>query len=113
MTNRLKLLSPSKIISSIDAIYAHFDLLPNLKLHMRRAASVGKLICNHWQENALGTEEKTVIVAALLVHDIGNVVKMDLKSADSKKMLGAEVKNLLHWKSVKEKCVKNMVLNLM
>lgn len=106
MHYQIKLLTPTKVISSIESIYTHFDLLPNLILHMRRAASVGQLICNHWQNNTLKKEEKEIVIAALLVHDIGNVVKMDLKSEDSKKMLGAEVKNLLYWTSVKEKCIK-------
>jgi predicted HD phosphohydrolase len=47
--------------------------MPYLQLHMRRVAAVGELILS-----AESDASKDDVVAALLLHDLGNIVKFRL-----------------------------------
>lgn len=65
----------SEVIKSINAIYDAFRIPQNLRMHMKRVAAVGAIICDNWS----GTEiRKDNIKAVLLIHDLGNVVKFTL-----------------------------------
>jgi hypothetical protein len=61
------------IISSINKIYERFYVMPDLQLHMRRVSAVGELILS-----AESDASKDDVVAALLLHDLGNIVKFRL-----------------------------------
>lgn len=65
---------------------------------MLRAASVGALICDNWKnESAI---DKKLIIQALLIHDMGNIIKFKL---DSSTMLSSEEKkNIDYWKKEQE-----------
>jgi hypothetical protein len=62
------------IISSINEIYARFNIMPSLQKHMRRVAAVGALILSGEDSRI----NKNDVIAALLLHDIGNIVKFRL-----------------------------------
>ncbi|MGD0665386.1 MAG: HD domain-containing protein [Rhabdochlamydiaceae bacterium] len=66
------------IISSINEIYERFNIMPYLQLHMRRVAAVGELILS-----AESDASKDDVVAALLLHDLGNIVKFRLEEEDA------------------------------
>ncbi|MCL5101756.1 MAG: hypothetical protein M1544_00135 [Candidatus Marsarchaeota archaeon] len=60
------------IIKNIGEIYNRYNIMPQLGLHMLRVAAVGSMICDNW----MGPEiHKDDIVAVLLIHDLGNIVK--------------------------------------
>lgn len=64
---------------------------------MTRSAAVGAYIADHWKkENKL---DKTSIIQALLLHDMGNIIKFDFRFSH---LLGEEEKNVYYWKKVQE-----------
>ena len=91
-----------KIISSIKEIYSRYKIPPHLQEHMLRAAAVGKFICDNWQGPEVNKED---IIAVLLIHDIGNIVKMDFES-EGLRMIGEEVKRIEYWKQVKKEFIE-------
>jgi len=62
---------PKKILD----IYDEYKIMPQLRDHMFRVASVASLICDNFSEK-LPKEE---IITACLLHDLGNIIKFDLK----------------------------------
>lgn len=59
-------------METIGDIYARFSIPPQLQLHQRRVAAVGKIVAE-----AHSADTHTVIVACLL-HDMGNIIKFKL-----------------------------------
>lgn len=82
----------------ISAIYTKFQIPPNLQEHMFRVAALAKLIYDNW--TGKDDLDKETILHACLLHDMGNIIKFDFDNFPE--LLGKEVKNLEHWKQVKE-----------
>ena len=62
-------------MKTAQEVYGHYDIMPALQLHQLRVAAVAKLVAE-----ALETKVNTNhIVLACLFHDMGNIIKMDLK----------------------------------
>lgn len=59
----------------LKEIYHHYHIPPGLQKHMLTTAAVGKYLVDHWQGFQIDQQK---IIAALLVHDLGNLVKFDL-----------------------------------
>lgn len=59
----------------IKKIYSSFHIPLTLQQHMLTVAAVGKYIADHWRGPAIDAE---AVIATLLVHDLGNLVKFDL-----------------------------------
>jgi hypothetical protein len=59
---------------NISEIYKEYKIFPALQEHMFRVAAVAYLICGNFNE-PLPKEE---IVLACLLHDMGNIIKIDL-----------------------------------
>jgi hypothetical protein len=57
-------------------IYEQYDIMPGLALHQLRVAAVGAMICDRFD----GPIEKESVVRACLFHDMGNIIKSDLKT---------------------------------
>ena len=55
-------------------IYEAYRVMPNLRLHQLRVASVAKMICGAF---ATPVEVKDIVVTCLF-HDMGNIIKSDL-----------------------------------
>ena len=91
-----------EIISSIQSIYDRFQIPPNIQDHMRRVASVGAMICDHWEGKKISKDD---IVASLLLHDLGNIVKVPLENPNSK-MLEQLADKIEYWRQVKQKTIK-------
>lgn len=58
----------------IKDIYSHFNIPQPLQQHMIDVANVAQMICDNWQGETI--DQKSIITLALL-HDLGNIVKMD------------------------------------
>lgn len=80
-----------EIIRTIDEIYDRFGIPSFLASHMRTVASVAEFLCTHI-DNDLDSD---CIVAALLLHDLGNVVKFDLDSSLSEQLCSSKEKERL------------------
>lgn len=59
----------------IKDIYSNYKILPSLQTHMLRVAAVAKIISDNFNHKI----DKTNIVKACLVHDMGNIVKFNLR----------------------------------
>lgn len=96
-------MNSSDVIKNINEIYAKYPVPKNLQEHMLRAASVAEKIGDNW----IGKEKinKEDIVASLLLHDLGNIVKFDLKTETGLKIIGDEVKRLDYWKKRKQETI--------
>jgi hypothetical protein len=57
---------------SIQDIYAQYTIPPQLQLHQRRVAAVGKLVAEAHDIDV------TTVVTACLLHDMGNIIKFKL-----------------------------------
>lgn len=59
----------------LSDIYDRFSIPDNLRTHMLRVAGVGKVICDNLSPDI--KIDKDALIKALLVHDMGNIVKFD------------------------------------
>jgi hypothetical protein len=91
-------MSDARIRRDIGKIYDRFLILPNLRMHMYRVASVAELLCDRWKGPSI---DKRRIIAACLLHDLGNIVKFDLGSRRSIKLLGKSAGRLAYWRRVR------------
>ncbi len=57
----------------ITDIYKEYKIMPSLQMHMLRVAAVTKMIVDNYNMDL----DKESLVVAALVHDLGNIVKMD------------------------------------
>ena len=99
----INIMKSKNIISSIHKIFEKYKIPRNLQEHMLRAASVGNLICDNWVGPKIN---KVNIIAVLLIHDLGNIVKMDFDSEAKLELIGDEAKRLEYWKQVKKEVIE-------
>ncbi len=59
----------------ISEIYKKYKIPPHLQLHMYRVSALAWIICDNFENEV----DKNNIVAADLLHDMGNIIKFDLK----------------------------------
>jgi hypothetical protein len=81
---------------TIQDIYAKYQIMPQLSLHMRRVAAVGQLILEGWK----GEIDRDLVMRTLLLHDMGNLAKFDLTEAGQQRIKSAEPTDLPHWREV-------------
>lgn len=82
--------------TTVQNIYRKYDIMPTLQLHMLRVAAVAKEICTHYNGPPV---DMTSIVAACLVHDMGNILKFQLTRFPD----FLEPKGLTYWENAQEK----------
>ena len=83
---------------TVVEVYEKYEIPPNLADHQLTVAAVASVICE-----VTGKGDRDNVVAACLLHDMGNIIKFDL----DKKIPGAEIENVEHWKEVKQKFIEN------
>ena len=84
-------------MATIKDIYQKYQIMPLLQDHQIRAAALGNYILDFWQGKQVPIRD--VVTQALLLHDMGNIIKFDL----SKPMYpGEQLDNNIHWKRVQE-----------
>ena len=90
-----------EVRSSIEGIYNRFLVPKNLRRHMYSVASVAELLCDSIDSSVVINKDN--IIAACLLHDVGNIVKIDLCCESTAGMLvKEEAENLSYWTKVKE-----------
>ena len=88
-----------KIIKQIQSIYERYTIPTNVRRHMFSVAGVAKQIC----ENCTEKIDSTDLIATCLIHDLGNIIKMNLTSEDKIKLLDKEdVQKLDYFKKKQE-----------
>ncbi|MFZ2593657.1 MAG: HD domain-containing protein [Minisyncoccia bacterium] len=83
---------------NIQEIYKKYDIFTALQLHQLRVAGVAQQLC----ESLDCDVQQNVVVAVCLMHDMGNVLKLDF----SKFPEFFEPEGVDYWKSVKEKYIQ-------
>lgn len=81
-------------------IYKKFGIPPNLQQHMIWVAGVAEFIASNWADNKI---DKSRLVKASLVHDLGNIVKFNFDKYPE--FLGEEVKNINYWKEKQKEVI--------
>ena len=84
----------------ISDIYEKFSITPMLQVHQKRAAAVGMYIADHWNDQI----NKETIIQALLLHDMGNIIKFDLENKPQ--LLGAELPRVDFWKKKQQEFIQ-------
>jgi len=97
----------------IKQIYQHYFIPDNLAEHMLQTAALGKIICENWKEDSTNTNltlNKDLIITTLLVHDLGNLVKFNLKQPvgyqckEHQKLFQGD--NLKFWQTKQQEMIK-------
>jgi len=86
---------PERNLRSIASIYREYRVPPNLQLHLLRVAAIGEIICDNWTGPSVN---RHTILSALLLHDIGNIVKADYDRFPT--LMPEELQHLPYWKAV-------------
>ena len=68
-----------EIISTIGSIYKKYAIPLNVQRHMKEVTAVAEMIC----DNSKIKVNKEDVVASCLIHDLGNIIKMDFESEES------------------------------
>jgi len=93
----------AEIISKIQEIHAKYPVPKNLKRHMTLVAGVSEQIANSFQ---IPIDAKT-LVAAALIHDLGNIIKMKLFDSELINLLDKEdQKNLKQFQEKQKEFIK-------
>jgi hypothetical protein len=83
----------------IKKIFENFQIPPGLQIHMYTVTGVGKYICDNW----IGEEiDKHSVISALLIHDLGNLIKIDL--SPNNKIYDKELIKPI-WKDIKQELI--------
>jgi hypothetical protein len=78
----------------IEDVYDEYYIMPELRKHMYRVASVAGFICDSLDVNV----DKKSVVTACLIHDMGNIIKFDLNKFPEFN----EPKGIAYWEVVKK-----------
>jgi hypothetical protein len=83
----------------ISEIYEKYKIMPNLKMHQYRVASVAKIIADNMNIHV----DTNAIVKACLIHDMGNIIKFNLKLFPE----FLEPEGYDYWKQVQDDFITN------
>ncbi len=93
----------NEIIRSINQIYDRLNLIDSLRMHMFRVAAIGESIADRWTSSDHPIN-RSDIVAALLLHDLGNIVKFNFD--EPKFWSGTSAEEVEYWKGIKRDTVE-------
>lgn len=82
----------------IKEVYKKYQIPPNLQDHMYRVAAVGSVVVDYLADTI--KLDKELVIQALLVHDIGNIIKFDFKNEEFYSKRDVE-----HWRKVRQEFV--------
>lgn len=88
-----------KIIQNIHSIYDNYCVPDNVRMHMMRVAAVSELICDKMKPKINSDD----LVAVSLIHDLGNIVKMDFDHKEKVLLLCKKDRCNLDYLRVKQK----------
>lgn len=79
-------------------IYQQYNLMPNLVEHQLRVAAVAQIVGDNFQDD-INTHD---VVTAMLLHDMGNIIKFDL----SKFPQFCEPHGIEYWESIRQEMIQ-------
>ncbi|MFA5931076.1 MAG: HD domain-containing protein [archaeon] len=79
-------MNPSEIILNTELIYKKYSVPLNVQRHMKEVAAVAEIICDNYKEEI----NKEEVVASCLIHDLGNLIKIDFEKKESSVFLDKE-----------------------
>lgn len=85
----------------ISGIYQKYDIMPQLREHMLRVAGIGLLVAQAWVGSKVDVD---LVIAACLLHDMGNILKFNDLSEKSAKEYG--YKSLHSWLEIQAKSLE-------
>jgi hypothetical protein len=85
-------------MKTIQEIYTQYHIPPALQMHMFRVAAVAEMIMDHWEQFI----DREAVVTALLLHDMGNIIKFNLDSLPE--LLEPQGKE--YWQSIQDDFVQ-------
>ncbi len=85
----------------ISEIYEKYTVQQNLQLHMLRVAAVGAFIADHFKDSA--QINKHELVSALLLHDIGNVIKFNFDKPEYSRIAAEDI---AYWKKIQAEYIE-------
>ena len=71
-------------MSNIIEIYEKYYIPERLQLHMLRVAACAKLITENWEGKGI---DKQAIIRVSLLHDMGNIIKIQEKDLENEKTI--------------------------
>lgn len=86
----------------VSQVYRKYKLPPNLVEHHYRVAGVALFITEHWRGGPLN---QNLVKTVALLHDLGNLVKYDLRPQFAHLLADSENK-LDYWISLQKKMIK-------
>jgi hypothetical protein len=92
------MMQSNDVIKGISYIYFRFPVPENLVFHLRTVAGVGAFVADNWVGPAINRND---LVAYLLLHDVGNIAKMDFTNTSL--MTPHDVGKIEHWKTAQAK----------
>ncbi len=84
----------------IQDIYHKTKIPKNLARHMLRVAAVGQHLARNWPTQI----DSDAIIETLLFHDLGNILKFDLKAGIE--LFDEDEQNVAYWTSVRDDMAK-------
>ena len=81
----------------ISDIYSQYSIPLNLQDHMLKVAAIGKLVVDNFNQDLI---DPNLVVVTLLLHDMGNILKMDLSNVEF--FYKQDQDNIDHYKAVKK-----------
>lgn len=81
----------------IQEIYEKYKIMPQLQTHQLRVAAVGRLIVENFRKDI----DVDAIVTACLIHDMGNIIKFNLKLFPEYN----EPEGYDYWKSIQDEFI--------
>lgn len=84
---------------TIEDIYDAYDVPPELRLHMLRVAAVGAQILAHWHGPRV---DDNMVTRVLLLHDIGNIVKMEFDDLPAE-----DLRAVARWRNLKDALIRH------
>jgi len=96
---------------NILEIYKKYQIMPQLAEHQLRVAAVGEVICEHFaplpnpprKGEGIRQVDRENIVAACLLHDMGNIIKFNLE--ETQNLLNHNI-DIAYWQKVKDEYIK-------
>lgn len=69
-------------MASITDIYIRYGIPEGLRMHMLRVAGIADQLLSSWHGSSV---ERVSLMRVLLLHDIGNIVKMDIELGEDQR----------------------------
>lgn len=88
-------------MKTIQEIYNHYHIPPNLAEHQLRVAAVVSWILDHWHGEEVNKEQ---IILTALFHDMGNIIKFDFSSEHTPFSYSEAERH--YWESIKKEYIE-------